>query len=252
MSEISLVLTDIDGTIVVPGEHDPSVVVRRAIANVQAAGISLTPATGRPYDMTKAMFHELGFKGLGIFDAGASIFDIQSGELMWQHWLEIDRLKAIAGILLPHCSLIDFSPGFKAVTPDQTSLDDIAEPAPYVFAYVHIDAKDDVDRDLVKIDNISVHIGPPRINQPGMCDYQITDINADKLHAVRELRKITHSEVDETLAIGDSSNDMPLLLGAGIKVAMGNATAELKAAADHVVGTVEQDGFAQAMEQFVL
>jgi hydroxymethylpyrimidine pyrophosphatase-like HAD family hydrolase len=35
-------------------------------------------------------------------------------------------------------------------------------------------------------------------------------------------------------------------------VAMGNATEKLQAAADYIVGPVEQDGFAEAMGRFVL
>jgi hydroxymethylpyrimidine pyrophosphatase-like HAD family hydrolase len=58
--------------------------------------------------------------------------------------------------------------------------------------------------------------------------------------------------VEQTLAIGDGTNDLPLFKSAFVKVAMGNATEELKAAADFVVGTLEEDGFAEAMEKYIL
>jgi hydroxymethylpyrimidine pyrophosphatase-like HAD family hydrolase len=41
-------------------------------------------------------------------------------------------------------------------------------------------------------------------------------------------------------------------MSAGLKIAMGNAMPELKAAADFVVGSVDDDGFAEAMNRFVL
>ena len=58
--------------------------------------------------------------------------------------------------------------------------------------------------------------------------------------------------MDRVLAIGDSYNDLPLLEVAGFAVAMGSAPNELKEKADAVVGDVEHDGVAEAIERFVL
>jgi hypothetical protein len=69
---------------------------------------------------------------------------------------------------------------------------------------------------------------------------------------VEALRNITHSLKEQTLAIGDGSNDLSLFQNAGFRVAMGNASDELKDAADYVVGSVDEDGFAEAMDRFVL
>jgi hydroxymethylpyrimidine pyrophosphatase-like HAD family hydrolase len=58
--------------------------------------------------------------------------------------------------------------------------------------------------------------------------------------------------IEDVLAIGDSYNDLPLLRTAGFGVAMGSGPPELKAEADAVVGDVEHDGVAEAIERFVL
>lgn len=58
--------------------------------------------------------------------------------------------------------------------------------------------------------------------------------------------------MEQVLAIGDSWNDAPLLQAAGFGVAMGSAPNELRAVADAVVGDVESDGVAEAVERFVL
>jgi HAD superfamily hydrolase (TIGR01484 family) len=112
MSEIKLVLTDIDGTIVRHGQHDPSSKVRQAIKDVQEKGVKLTAATGRPYEMTRDLFLEIGLEGLSVFDNGASVRDVKSGELFWNNWLSIDRLRAIATVLLPLSQIIDFFPTY--------------------------------------------------------------------------------------------------------------------------------------------
>lgn len=56
---------------------------------------------------------------------------------------------------------------------------------------------------------------------------------------------------EEILTIGDQDNDIELLKAGGTAVAMGNATEELKKYADYITDSVENDGFAHAMEKFV-
>ena len=51
----------------------------------------------------------------------------------------------------------------------------------------------------------------------------------------------------ETVAIGDSWNDIPMLRWAGIGVAVGNAKTDVKAVAERVVATNAEDGVAQAL-----
>jgi Cof subfamily protein (haloacid dehalogenase superfamily) len=57
---------------------------------------------------------------------------------------------------------------------------------------------------------------------------------------------------EQTLAIGDEVNDVEMLRWAGLGVAMGNGHADCLACADHVTGTVEDDGVAQVIERFIL
>ena len=57
---------------------------------------------------------------------------------------------------------------------------------------------------------------------------------------------------ERVIAIGDGLNDVELLKGAGFSIAMGNATDFVKSHAQHVCGHHEQDGFAIAMESWIL
>ena len=56
----------------------------------------------------------------------------------------------------------------------------------------------------------------------------------------------------EIMAFGDGENDMDMLRFAGIGVAMGNAGDTVKAAADYVTDTVDEDGIANALRHFGL
>ena len=57
---------------------------------------------------------------------------------------------------------------------------------------------------------------------------------------------------EETMSFGDGGNDIPMLLHAGIGVAMGNATDEVKASADYVTTSVDEDGIWNALKHFQL
>lgn len=74
---------------------------------------------------------------------------------------------------------------------------------------------------------------------------------ATKAHAVNFLKNYWGIKTEETLTIGDQNNDIELLQAGGIKVAMGNATEELKAVADYITDTVGNNGFVKAIERFV-
>ncbi len=56
--------------------------------------------------------------------------------------------------------------------------------------------------------------------------------------------------LDETMAFGDGGNDVAMLRHAGIGVAMGNAGAEVKEAADYVTTSVDEDGIMNALRHF--
>ena len=80
---------------------------------------------------------------------------------------------------------------------------------------------------------------------------EVCNGEASKGDALNFLKKYYNISTEETLAIGDHNNDIPLLLAGGVKVAMGNGTDEIKKVADYVTDTVDNNGFIEAMERFV-
>ena len=80
---------------------------------------------------------------------------------------------------------------------------------------------------------------------------EFSNKEGSKYCAVKFLQKYWGIDEAETLTIGDQNNDIALLKAGGIKVAMGNATEELKSIADYVTDTVFNDGFKKAMEKFI-
>ena len=80
---------------------------------------------------------------------------------------------------------------------------------------------------------------------------EFSNKEASKYCAVKFLQKHWNLNNDEILTIGDQNNDIELLKAGGIKVAMGNATEELKKNADYITETVYNNGFVKAVEKFL-
>jgi Cof subfamily protein (haloacid dehalogenase superfamily) len=56
----------------------------------------------------------------------------------------------------------------------------------------------------------------------------------------------------ETIAVGDNWNDLEMIETAGLGVAMGHAPSALRARADYVCGTAEDEGVKDVIERFIL
>ncbi len=78
----------------------------------------------------------------------------------------------------------------------------------------------------------------------------ITDISADKGKALLAMAEHEHMRIDETMAFGDGGNDISIIKQAGVGVAMGNASDEVKASADYVTTSVDDDGVKNALAHF--
>jgi hydroxymethylpyrimidine pyrophosphatase-like HAD family hydrolase len=80
----------------------------------------------------------------------------------------------------------------------------------------------------------------------------ITSSDATKERALERLCADLQIPRERVLAIGDSRNDVPMLRWAGIGVAMGNASLEVREAVGRVTADCERDGAAQAMYDYAL
>ena len=77
--------------------------------------------------------------------------------------------------------------------------------------------------------------------------YEIMPKGYSKASAVDFVAKVLNIPMEETVAIGDSSNDIPMLERAHIGIAMGNATEDIKMIADHVTTDIREDGIENAL-----
>lgn len=71
-----------------------------------------------------------------------------------------------------------------------------------------------------------------------------------KASGLRELCDFLKIDIAETVVVGDAPNDFEILQAAGLAVAMGNATDEIKKICDVVVSDNDHDGVAEVIEKF--
>ncbi|WP_254330155.1 Cof-type HAD-IIB family hydrolase [Corallococcus exiguus] len=80
----------------------------------------------------------------------------------------------------------------------------------------------------------------------------VTHPEANKGMVVREAARLLGLPLEQIAAIGDMANDLPMLSIAGMGIAMGNASPEVQRPARHVTRTNDEEGFAHAVDTFIL
>ena len=123
------------------------------------------------------------------------------------------------------------------------------------------DAKSEVlkavvsDEDEEKIQRLRDSImetGIVSVSQSMKHNLEVMNKGVTKGNAVRILAQMYGINREEIIAIGDNENDISMIEYAGLGIAMGNAEESLKRVADHITGDYQEDGVAEAIEQFIL
>jgi Cof subfamily protein (haloacid dehalogenase superfamily) len=87
-------------------------------------------------------------------------------------------------------------------------------------------------------------------SQPYYLD--VTNRNANKGAVLDYLSQHLGVPPEEIATVGDEPNDVPMFERSGFSIAMGNATDDVKAKASAVTDSYNDEGFAKAMEHFIL
>ncbi|GAQ16949.1 cof-like hydrolase [Oceanobacillus picturae] len=89
------------------------------------------------------------------------------------------------------------------------------------------------------------------ITHSGPTNIEIGLRGKSKATGIKRVCRHLGIKMEEVMAIGDNLNDLSMIRAAGLGVAMGNANAQLKAAADVVTETNEREGVALAIQNYL-
>lgn len=81
---------------------------------------------------------------------------------------------------------------------------------------------------------------------------EFLDLRVNKGIGVSAVAEKLGLSKEEVICVGDAGNDLAMIEYAGLGVAMGNATEEVKSVSDYITHTNEEDGVAHVIEKFML
>ncbi len=263
--KISLLLADVDGTLVT---HDKILTerARNAVHSLHRAGIRFAITSGRPPKGMAMLIEPLaletpiaGFNG-GLFvhpdltiieerelapDAARQAFDlILKHEL--DAWVYSGNDWLVRDPKAPHVDreawTVKFQP--KAVTNFANALQK---------AVKIVGVSDDLERVKRCESDAQAALGHHATaarSQPYCLD--VTHPDANKGFVAGYLSRLFEIPEEEIATIGDQPNDVLMFERSGFSIAMGNASDEVKRQASAVTDSYEDEGFAKAVERFLL
>jgi hydroxymethylpyrimidine pyrophosphatase-like HAD family hydrolase len=85
----------------------------------------------------------------------------------------------------------------------------------------------------------------------GLVDVHVTHIEATKAHAIKIWQARVKVTKAETIGMGDSGNDLPLLQASGLKIAVANASEEVMSMADYVAPAQDDHSLKHVIDKFL-
>jgi len=271
--DIRLIAMDLDGTALQRDRCSFSTRLNDALEEAHARGINIVPVTGRQFDMLPpAVQNHPVWENLVVLCNGGQIRKMATGEILYEKNISREALQQLLclsreldipiefsvnsvlyltensllkqqeienlqfhlnTILVHHGRVIPSLESFCELPVEKCNL-------PYIPTHLHRKAEE-----LLR----SISVSAVWSSATSM---EITHPDAQKGTALDVLCKLLSIDPQNAMALGDSGNDESMLKAAGMGVAMGNAPAFIKAAADAVTETNDLDGAAIAIERWAL
>lgn len=240
---------DVDGTTVIHGfDSLPSPRVTEAINKCKKVGVSVCLATSRPLYAVQSIIGHLDLTGYCVISSGTQIFDPQKRKIVREKLFPKKAMKTVFAVANYHHADMKVFDGEKEVTYDGIHIP--KKVMGMYFPQLTLETYQQIYKKLEGIPDISLHRMQAWDEKFECLD--ITSKEASKLHGIAEVAELLGIQTHEMIGVGDGYNDFPLLLACGLKIAMGNAVPELKAIADFIAPSVEDDGVATVIEKFIL
>ncbi|MEV8353915.1 HAD family hydrolase [Streptomyces niveus] len=259
-----LVATDLDGTLL--GEdHTVSARTREALTAATAAGAAHIIVTGRAVPWTRGILDDLGYDGLAVCGQGAQVYHAGEHRLLTSVTLDrqvavvaLSKIEAEVGPLALAASRdgldgdVLIGPGYQVQDGPLPSLrlDDRAEMWTQPINKVYIQHPELSDDALAKVARETAG-GMVAVVMAGPGVVEILPLGLSKATGLSLAARRLGVTAADTIAFGDMPNDIPMFGWARHGVAMANAHEALKAVADEVTASNEDDGIAAVLEKLL-
>jgi Cof subfamily protein (haloacid dehalogenase superfamily) len=262
----SAVISDVDGTLVT--SHDKKLTVRAeaAVAALRKHGIAFTIISSRPPRGLHKLIKPLGITTpIGSYNGGMLV--TPDLKVITQHLLPPEVARRAVSMLdkdavqvwvysgndwlvrdvnAPYVSHEQLTLGFPP-----TRVDDFGHALDTAAKIVGVSQNFELLARCEQAGRV-VLVGHASVARSQQYYLDITDPLANKGTALSELATLLSLPLAEIAVIGDGGNDVAMFKLGGLSIAMGNASQDVQAQANLVTDTCDNEGFAQALENFIL
>ncbi|MEU5967565.1 HAD family hydrolase [Streptomyces globisporus] len=258
----ALVATDLDGTLLRP-DDTVSARSRAALGLAAASGARHLIVTGRPVPGIRALLADLAYTGLVVCGQGTQLYDADAARLLRSVTLDREAADTALGKIEAEVGTV-----FAAV--DQDGVDGVTlieasyrMPNPTLPAQ-RVNSREALwERPVIKVLVRHPELGDDEltavargavgdlatVTMAGPGTVELAPRGVDKGTGLAAAAELLGIGAERTVAFGDMPNDLPMFAGSGLRVAMGNAHPELRAAADEVTLSNAEDGVAVVLER---
>lgn len=256
--DVRAIFIDMDGTLL-SASNKISRRNMQAIYRLINQGVKVFLATGRHYEITAPYHKEIGLRTPMICLNGAAIHDAETGSAIQTKILRLNEERFHHLTAENPCNVIIHTANgvyCKEINEEIDYWTNVGKIQPQYIG----DLRQANYQDVLKY---SVRTGVPNpelsilfkkeaevINWDD--GFELVAPNVSKWSAIKSLLHAFRISPHEVAAIGDGPNDIEMLRQVGIGVAMGNASEEVKAAANFITGHHENDGLAEFIEGYLL
>jgi Cof subfamily protein (haloacid dehalogenase superfamily) len=263
--QIELVLADVDGTLVTSEKQ----LTERTVAAVRAlkgAGVNFAVTSGRPPRGMQMLVQPLALElPLAAFNGG--LFARPDMSVIEQRSIDARLVEEIVELIGEHALDVWLYRGSDWLLRDAKAAHVAKEADTVRFAPTVVDSFDGMTEKIAKIVGVSDdlaavaraeadargrfgdHVSAAR-SQPYYLD--VTHPQANKGAVLHHFSREHDIPLSRIATLGDQPNDVLMFEGAGLSIAMGNAGEDVRRAAKRVTASNDDEGFALAIERFVL
>lgn len=270
-----IIALDLDGTLL----NSHKQISSRNLYALEAAaedGWEIVPATGRFYRGMPDYIRELPFVNYAITMNGAEVIDLLRNRLVYEadmpwkqavkimEWL--DKFPVIYDCYMESRGWISQNHKEKvdSVVRDphvRKMIHELRQPVPDLKEFIADQQKgiqkiqffsvDDMER-IKMLDTLPRIFSDIAVSTALEQNVEINQVHANKGEALMALAGYIGVDMENTIAIGDGSNDLPMIKAAGIGIGMANGSQRVKEECDWATQTNDKDGVAMAIEKFIL
>jgi Cof subfamily protein (haloacid dehalogenase superfamily) len=261
-----LIVTDLDDTLL----RDDQTISERSKQTVKKAldkGIIVAIASGRMYSSALPYAKALGLTGPILCCQGAQIADIETGRSIritnvpLSLAMEVLRFAEQRGLYVQYyspdiyffektCEQSEYyrrTSGIHGEELGRKCSETLSEPPVKLLIIAEPQQIRQAYTEAVQQFGDQLAIAISKSNY-----LEFTHPDANKGKSVEGLAQLLGVPREQVMAVGDALNDLPMLQFAGLGVAMGNGDETVKAQADAVTTSNEEDGVAAAIEKYAL